>query len=107
MGIWWQVLRHPSRATFRRYLDGASWRVIWLSLVPLGVVEALGVVAATYGPDAAAGYSSLPMGPKLHLPQTPLLSLAALVGSPVQFVLFSGLLYHSARLVGGRGDFTT
>ena len=56
------VLRHPRVATFDRYREGASWRVIWLGLLPLAAVEALGVAYALYGPDAAAGYSSLPSG---------------------------------------------
>jgi hypothetical protein len=63
------------------------------------------VAYATYGPDATSGYSSLPVGPKVQLPPTPLLPLAALVGSPVQFLAFSGLLFVSARLFGGRGVF--
>lgn len=59
----------------------------------------------TFGPTAASGYSSLPIGPKLHLPQTPALPLAAFFGSIAQFFGFAGLLYLSARLFGGRGSF--
>jgi len=104
---WWDVVRHPSRATFDRQLAAASWRVVWLSLLPLAIVEALGVAYVIYGPDAATGYSSLPLGPKLHLPQTPLLPLAAGAGSVAQFFIFAGLLQLSARLFGGRGAFKT
>ncbi len=104
---WWEVVRHPSVATFDRQQAAASWTAVWLSLAPLAIVDALGVVYVIYGPDAATGYSSLPVGPKLHLPQTPLLPLAALVGSFAQFFVFAGLLYLSARLFGGRGSFKT
>jgi hypothetical protein len=104
---WWDVLRHPSVATFDRQQATANWAAVWLSLLPLGLVDALGVVYAIYGPDASAGYSSLPAGPKLHLPQTPLLPLAALVGSVAQFFIFVILLHLSARLFGGRGAFKT
>jgi len=102
---WWDVVRHPSVATFDRHQAAASWTVVWLSLLPLALVDALGVVYVIYGPDAAAGYSSLPIGPKAHLPQTPLLPLAAGAGSVAQFFIFAGLLHLSARLFGGRGAF--
>jgi hypothetical protein len=39
--------------------------------------------------------------------QTPLLPLAALLGSVAQFLLFAGVLHLSARLFGGRGAFLT
>ncbi len=104
---WWEVIRHPHVASFDRQQPAASWPAVWLGLLPLAVVEALGVAYLTYGPSAAAGYSSLPVGPKLHLPQTPLLPLAALGGSIAQFFVFSGLLYLSAHLLGGRGAFNT
>jgi Yip1 domain len=104
---WWDVVRHPNLATFDRQQAAASWRVVWLSLLPLAIVEALGVAYVIYGPDAAAGYSSLPLGPKLHLPQTPLLPLAAGVGNVAQFFIFAGLLHLSARLFGGSGAFKT
>jgi hypothetical protein len=107
LGRCWEVIRRPHVATFDRQQAAASWAAVWLSLIPLALVEALGVAYAIYGPDAAAGYSSLPVGPKLHLPQTPLLPLAALAGSIAQFFLFAGLLHLSARLLGGRGAFTT
>jgi hypothetical protein len=90
---------------FDRQQDAASWAAVWLNLAPLAVVEALGVAYAVYGPGAALGYSSLPVGPQLHLPQTPLLPLAALLGAPIQFFIFAGLLYLVARMFGGRGDF--
>jgi len=104
---WRAVLLHPGMRTFDEQQPAVSWAVVWIGLVALGLVEALGVVWVIYGPDAAAGYSSLPIGPKLHLPQTPLLPLAALVGSVAQFFIFSGLLYLSARFFGGRGAFET
>lgn len=104
---WWAVVRHPSVHTFNHQQATARWRVVWLSLCILAVVEALEVAYIVYGPDAPVGYSSLPVGPKLHLPQTPLLPLAALIGSIAQFFIFSGLLYLSARLAGGRGSFKT
>jgi hypothetical protein len=104
---WWDVLWHPRAATFDRQRAAASWPDVWLGLLLLGIVEALGVAYLIYGPNADAGYSSLPVGPKLHLPRTPLLPLAALGGSIAQFFVFSGLLYLSARLLGGRGSFTT
>lgn len=104
---WWDVVRHPSVAAFDRQQVASSWSVVWLSLLPLALVDALGVVYVIYGPDAAAGYSSLPVGPKLHLPQTPLLPLAAGVGSIAQFIIFAGLLHLSARLFGGSGAFKT
>lgn len=100
---WWVVVRRPSVDTFDRQQAAASWRVVWLSLLSLAVVEALEVAYLVYGPHAGAGYSSLPIGPKLHLPQTPLLPLTALGGGVAQFFTFSGLLYLSARLFGGRG----
>lgn len=106
---WWRavlsVLLHPRVATFACVRPRARWRVVWLGLLVEALVEALGVVYAIYGPDSAAGYSSLPVGPKLLLPQTPLLPLAALIGSPAQFFIFAGLLFASARLLGGRGGF--
>ncbi len=85
-----------SVATFDRQQADARWTSIWLSLLPLALIGALGVAYALYGPDAAAGYSSLPVGPKLHLPPTPLLPLAAFVGSIAQFFLFVGVLQLSA-----------
>jgi hypothetical protein len=85
----------------------ADWSTVWLGLLFLAVVDALGVAYVIYGPDAAAGYSSLPVGPKLRLPPTPLLPLAALAGSIAQFFIFSGLLYLSARLLRGHGSFKT
>src|SRR5579884_3912245 len=100
VSIWWRVLAHPSVAVFERERPYASWPVVWLSLVSVALADALGVVLAVYGPGAALGYSSLPVGPKLHLPQTPFLPLAALVGSPLQFIAFAALLYTSARLLG-------
>lgn len=104
---WRLVLLHPHVRTFDGQRDTSSWGAVWLSLAPLAVVEALGVAYAAYGPDAALGYSSLPIGPQLHLPQTPLLPLAALLGAPAQFFGFAGLLYLVARMLGGRGDFKT
>lgn len=104
---WRHVLRHPAVSTFDRYRTEANWPTLWLSLLPLAIVEALGVAYAAYGPAAAAGYSSLPIGPKLHLPPTPLLPLAALFGSVAQFFVFAGLLTLSARLFGGHGAFKT
>jgi hypothetical protein len=107
MGRWRQVLLHPRVSAFDLQRAMASWAAVWLSLALLAVVEALGVAFAAYGPDAASGYSSLPVGPQLHLPQTPLLPLAALLGAPAQFFIFTGLLYLVARMFGGRGDFKT
>ncbi len=104
---WWDVVRHPSVAAFDRQQAASSWTAVWLSLLPLALVDALGVVYVIHGPDAATGYSSLPLGPKAHLPQTLLLPLAALVGSIAQFFIFAGLLHLSARLFGGRGAFKT
>ncbi|HEX9056165.1 MAG TPA: Yip1 family protein [Ktedonobacterales bacterium] len=106
-GRWWEIMRSPRIRTFDRQRESARWPVVWASLIPLAVIEALGVAYVVYGPDAAAGYSSLPLGTKLHLPQTPLLPLAALAGSVAQFFIFSGLLWLIARLVGGRGSFAT
>jgi hypothetical protein len=103
----WDVLAHPSVATFDRQRRAANWRVAWVGLLALAIVEAIGVAAAIYGPDASAGYSSLPIGPKLRLPQTSLLPFAAFVGSIGQFFAFAALLYLSARLLGGRGDYKT
>lgn len=50
---------------------------------------------------------SLPLGPKVHWPQTLLLPLAALFGSVAQFFLFAGLLHLNVRLFGGRGGLLT
>lgn len=104
---WWTVARYPSVRTFDGQRAAANWRAVWASLLALAAIEALAVAYVVYGPDAAAGYSSLPAGPKLHLPQTPLLPLAALAGSVGQFFVFAGLLALSARLFGGRGAFKT
>lgn len=104
---WWAVVRHPHVSTFNSLQATARWPLVWWSLVLLASVEALAIVFTTYGPTAASGYSSLPIGPKLHLPQTPALPLVAFFGSIAQFFIFAGLLYVSARLFGGRGSFKT
>jgi hypothetical protein len=107
VGRWWAVVRHPAVRTFDRQRASASWRAVWLGLALLAAVEALAVAYLAYGPERASGYSSLPVGPKLQLPPTPLFPLAALVGSVAQFFLFAALLHLSARVFGGRGAFLT
>lgn len=107
LGRWWAVLRHPRVGAFERQQAAASWQAVGLGLAALAVLDALELVYLLYGPANATSYSSLPLGPKVHLPQTPLLPLAALVGSVAQFVLFAGLLHLSARLLGGQGVFLT
>lgn len=107
IGRWWAVVRHPGVRIFAQQEAMAAWRAVWMGLLLLALVEALGVAWVLYGPEYTAGYSSLPIGPKVHLPQTPLLPLAALVGSVAQFFGFAGLLHLSARLFGGRGPFLT
>lgn len=106
-GRWWEVMRRPGVDAFAQQRAAANWPTVWLGLFLLAVVEALGVAYVLYGPAHAAGYSSLPIGPKAHLPQTPLLPLAALFGSIAQFFVFAGLLHLSARLFGGNGVFRT
>lgn len=100
---WGMALVSPRVRTFDRLQASVRWTPVWLSLVLLALVEGLGMAAIIFGPNAAAGYSSLPFGPKLHLPPTLLLPIAAAGGSILQFLLFSALLFVSARLLGGKG----
>jgi hypothetical protein len=105
---WWAVLTHPSRRTFDEQQPMATWGTTWAGLVVLAVVEGVSLYVLLISPGSTAGVSSLPIGPKLHLPHAPLaLALAAFVGSLAQFFLFSGLLWLSAHRFGGRGDFLT
>lgn len=104
---WWALVRHPHVRTFNTQQATARWPLVWGSLLLFAGVETLAVVYTTFGPPATSGYSSLPIGPKLHLPQTPALPLATFFGSVAQFFIFAGLLYLSARLFGGRGSFKT
>lgn len=107
LGRWWTVLRHPRVGAFERQLAAVSWQTVGFGLAVLAVLDALELVYVLYGPTYSADYSSLPIGPKAHFPQTPVLPLAALVGSVAQFLLLAGLLHLSARLFGGRGTLLT
>jgi hypothetical protein len=108
VGRWTAVLTRPSRRTFDEQQPTASWGTTWAGLAALALVEGASLYALLVSPAGAAGVSSLPVGPKLHLPHVPLaLALAAGFGSLAQFFLFSGLLWLSARRFGGRGAFLT
>lgn len=99
------VLVRPRVRTFAARRQEAHWATIWIGVAALAVVQGLAVAIATAGPGAA-GVSSLPIGPKLHLPHAPLwLGLMAFAGSFAEFFLFSALLLLSARLFGGRGSY--
>jgi Yip1-like protein len=103
---WTAVLTRPGAMTFDAQRSHARWRVVWWSVAAAAIIEGAAVAWAVAGLGSQAGVSSLPFGPKLYLPREPLwLGLAAFVGSFVEFFLFSGLLYASARLFGGRGAF--
>jgi hypothetical protein len=104
---WMAVLLRPSVRTFHAQLPAARWEPVWGSVLAEAVVEAGALAVLLLGPGGAAGVSSLPFGPRLHLPPvSPLwLALGALAGSFAQFFAFSWLLALSARLFGGRGSF--
>lgn len=102
------MLTQPGATTFDSLRSHASWGVVWWSVAAQAIIEGAAVAWVVAGPGSLAGVSSLPFGPKLYLPREPLgLGLAAFAGSFVEFFLFSGLLYASARLFGGRGAFLT
>jgi hypothetical protein len=108
VGRWLAVLLRPGVRTFEAQRPAARWATVWSSVAAQGIVEGAGVAALLLGPGAGEGVSSLPVGPKLHLPSAPLwLGLVAFAGSVAQFFLFSGLLFLSARRFGGHGSFLT
>jgi hypothetical protein len=103
---WAAVLLHPSVRTFDAQRPAARWVAVWLSVAAQAVIEGAGTAMVLLGSGGSEGVSSLPLGPKLHLPHAPLaFGLAAFAGSFAQFFVFAWLLFHSARLVGGRGSF--
>lgn len=105
---WAVVLLRPRVATFGALRSTASWRAVWWSVVAQALIEGAAVAWAVGGPGAGGGVSSLPIGPKLVLPREPLwLGLAGFAGTLVEFFLFAGLLYASARFFGGHGAFQT
>jgi hypothetical protein len=102
---WLAVLLRPSIRTFAAQRPAASWSAVWASVAVQAVVEGIVVGFVFAGPAAAAGVSSLPVGPKLHL-HVPAweLALLASAGTFFEFFGFSGLLRLSARLYGGQGS---
>jgi hypothetical protein len=103
---WRAVLLRPTISAFDAQQPAARWRITWLSLLILALINGLAVLLLSLGPGASAGVSSLPIGPTLHLPPYPLpLALAAFAGTFFELPVFSGLLWLSARLFGGRGGY--
>lgn len=105
---WYAIFVCPSVATFDVQRPFASWRFVLWSVSAQALIEGAAVAWVDAGAGSSVGVSSLPIGPKLVLPNAPLwLGLVAFAGTYFEYFAFSGLLYVSARLLGGRGAFRT
>lgn len=104
---WRNVLTHPSVATFDAEQPAANWGTILLSLVILGVTEAIFDFITGLEVNGIARYT-LPGGTVLPVRENPIgNAFGGLVGAFVGFFVLSGILYISAKVFNGQGSFLT
>src|SRR5262249_35102826 len=101
---WINVTTRPGVASFWNELPTANWRDILLSLLGLGVLEAItSSIAALYMPAfidipcATCTFVGMPLPTGIHW--------SSILTVPIGFLLAMGVLYIIARLLGGRGTF--
>jgi hypothetical protein len=103
-----QALASPSPATFSALQGKANWRVVWLQVLGWASISALLAYVARLispGPLMILGTPVLRMSVlqgQLHPIEA---ALGALLGVPLTFLLWMGLLYILARVVRGQGTF--
>lgn len=106
---YWNVLTHPTAATFAWEQGKAAWDIVWVQLLLLAIVEVL-VVLALFFLEFFLFQLLLPSDALSQLSQVlptvvgiTLLACAAFV--PTSFFAGSGVLYLVAKAFGGQGTF--
>src|SRR5262249_34604270 len=99
---WIAVTMHPSVASFWNELPTANWRDILLSLLGLGVLEAItSSLAALYMPDVIDIPRANGTFTRVRLPAG--IHWSSIFTVPIAFFIVVGILFLVARLLGGRG----
>ncbi len=104
---WQNVLTRPGAATFDAEQPAANWTTILISLVILGVVEAISDFITGFEANRLSRYV-LPGGAVVPVHANPVgNAFAGLIGAFVGFFVLSGILYVSAMIFNGQGTFLT
>jgi hypothetical protein len=104
---WQNVLTRPGVPTFDEEQPAANWSTILISLVILGVTEAIFDFITGLEANGIARYT-LPGGTVLPIHANPVRdAFGGLLGAFVGFFVLSGILYLSAKIFGGQGSFLT
>jgi len=103
---WQNVLTRPSVPTFDAEQPAANWQTVLISLLILGVVEA--VSQFIIGLEQTTLTITLPNQSPYRFHPNPVGSaFGGLIGVFVVFFVLSGILYVSAKVFNGQGTFLT
>ena len=107
---YFQVLGWPSPATFAAQQEKANWRGVWMQVLAwAGLSAVLAYLARLLspGPISIMGAPVLGLQALQGQPSAPEVAFGMLLGVPLVFLLWMGLLYILARATGGQGTFLT
>lgn len=91
----------PNVATFDAQQPGANWLTIIVSLVALGVLQAI------VGAIESAEYHSVSVIYGFGNTSSPAANVGNIIGTPIGFFIAAGILFFIAKLFGGTGNFLT
>ncbi len=102
------VLTRPDVATFVAQMGKASWRMVWVQLLGWGVISTLlGLLAqAIYTAMSYHFASSFSPETVQHLSATGA-SYGGIIGVPLGFFIWMGMLYLLSKAFNGEGNFLT
>jgi hypothetical protein len=107
---YFQVLGWPSPATFAAQHGKASWRAVWVQVLGWASLSALLAYVARLlspGPVTIMGAPALGLHALQGQPSPTEVAIGVLLGVPLVFLLWMGLVYILARATGGQGTFLT
>jgi hypothetical protein len=99
---WIRVTTRPGVASFWNELPTANWRDILLSLLGLGVLEAItSSIAALYMPDVIDIPRANGIVTRVRIPASA--HWSSMLTVPIGFLIVVGILFIIGRMFGGRG----
>ena len=107
-GQFLEVLTKPGVATFAVQMGKASWRMVWVQLLGWGIISTiLGFVAQAIFASISYRFAGSLSPEAIQALSASNASYGGIIGVPLGFFLWMGLVYLLAKAFHGQGTFLT